>query len=327
VAGHEAVYVEPMLASLATGPTGDGGLVGLTGGYLLELKLDGLRCIGVRNGASVELFSRNHLPFDKRFPTLARAVGAIGAPSFTLDGEIVGLVYGRPDFAALAQGDVDALEYWVFDLAYLLGHDLRQLPLEERKALLAKLVPGDGPVRLAPCVDGDAATLFAQACSDGWEGLVAKRKGSPYRSGRSADWRKLKCVCRQEMVVGGWTPPKGSRRGIGALLVGYYQAGRLHYAGKVGTGFSAALLDELYARLCAIEQGQTPFSSSPEERPVPKERQVRWCRPSLVAEVAFSNWTADGRLRHPSFVALRQDIDPAGVVREGPVPQARARRL
>ncbi len=317
----DAVYVEPMLATLVGAPGANGsGVPGLGDGYLLEWKLDGLRCTGVRNGPSVGLFSRNRLPFDSRFPRLSRALAALPAASFTVDGEIVGLVDGRPDFGALAQGAAEAAEYWLFDLVHLLGHDVRRLPIEERKALLAKLVPDEGPVRLAPCADGDAGTMLHRACSEGWEGLVAKRKGSAYRSGRSSEWLKLKCVCRQEMVIGGWTPPKGSRRGIGALLVGYYDAGRLCYAGKVGTGFSVALSEELCAKLEAEGQHDCPFW------PMPKERPVRWCRPSTVAEIAFSNWTADGRLRHPSFVALRHDKDPALVVRERPAPEARARR-
>lgn len=302
--------------SAASAPGAPGSLAG----YLLEWKLDGLRCIGVRNGPSVDLFSRNHLSFGTRYPGLVRALAALPPDTLTVDGEIIGLVGGRPDFGALVQGAAEGVEYWLFDITFLLGHDVRHLPIEERKALLARIVPLEGTVRLAPSLEGNPLMLFRRSCEDGWEGLVAKRKGSAYCSGRSSDWLKLKCACRQELVVGGWTRPRGSRRGLGALLVGYYEQGELRFAGKVGTGFSTAVLEDLHDRLSVLEQATCPFV------PAPRERQVHWCRPQLVAEVAFGNWTADGRLRHPSFVALREDKMAGEVLREGSVPQARPRR-
>jgi bifunctional non-homologous end joining protein LigD len=301
-------------------------LVGAPGEWLLEPKLDGLRCIAVRNGREVSLFSRNRLPFTGRFPQIVQAVASLPATNFVLDGEVVGIVDHRPNFGALQANFVDRdereapfIEYWVFDLPWLLGHDLRRLPIEERKSLLAKAVPGDGPIRLVPALEGDARQLFEWACEKGWEGIVAKRSGSTYREGRSAEWRKLKCSCRQEMVIGGFTEPRGTRDAFGALLLGYWQQDELVYAGKVGTGFTDATLRELLRALLELERSSSPFAG-----PV-KERSARWVEPELVAEVSFSNWTRDGRLRHPSFLGLRRDKVSREVVREerGPGPASR----
>ncbi len=319
-------------------------LTGPPGEWLLEPKLDGLRCIAVRNGREISLFSRNHLPFTARFPTIVHAVASLPATNFVLDGEVVGIVDGRPNFGAL-QGDFGALqadfgalqarfgalqakfgalqegeaptiEYWVFDLPWLLGQDLRHLPIEERKDLLTQAVPTGGPIRLVPALEGEARQLFEQACEQGWEGMVAKRSGSVYREGRSAEWRKLKCTRRQEMVIGGFTEPRGTRDGFGALLLGYWEQDELVYAGKVGTGFTDATLRGLLRALLKLERPSSPFAS-----PV-TERAAHWVEPSLVAEVSFSNWTRDGRLRHPSFLGLRQDKASRDVVREesGPRP-------
>ncbi len=319
----EAGFREPMLAQarsalLATPDLLPGG----SSNWLMEPKLDGLRGIAVRNRSGVVLYSRNRLPFNGRFPRLVCALGDLPADDFVLDGEVVGLVGGRPDFGALQEGAAHEVGYRVFDLLHLLGHDVRQLPVEERKALLERLlapveVPG---VELVVPLSGPPRQLFEASCRDGWEGLVAKRLGSQYRSGRSPDWVKLKCSCRQEFVVGGWTPPQGSRQGLGALLLGYWEAGRLVYAGKVGTGFDARMLGELVRRLSVLVRASSPFDDK-----VP-EKAPSWAEPSLVAEVAFTNWTSDGRLRHPSFVALREDKPAAGVGREPCGPAAVARR-
>jgi DNA ligase D-like protein (predicted ligase) len=306
---------------LPTGPPGE---------WLLEPKLDGLRCIAVRNGREISLFSRNHLPFTARFPTIVDAVASLPATNFVLDGEVVGIVDGSPNFGglqanfgalqanfgALQAGEAPSIEYWVFDLPWLLGQDLRHLPIEERKNLLTQAVPAGGPIRLVPALEGDARQLFEQACEQGWEGMVAKRAGSVYREGRSAEWRKLKCTRRQEMVIGGFTEPRGTRDGFGALLLGYWEQDGLVYAGKVGTGFTDATLRGLLRALLKLERPSSPFAS-----PV-TERAAHWVEPSLVAEVSFSNWTRDGRLRHPSFLGLRPDKASRDVVREesGPRP-------
>ena len=292
--------------------------------WVFEPKLDGLRCIAVRNGHQVNLCSRNNLSFNARFPDVVKAVAALPATNFVLDGEIVALTDGRPDFGALQQGQAGTVEYRVFDMPWLLGQDLRHLPIEERKKLLSKAVP-EGPfVKLVRSLHGDPGGLLERICQEGWEGLVAKRAGSPYREGRSGDWYKLKCSCRQELVIGGFTEPGGTRTGFGALLLGYWQQGELVYAGKVGTGFTQASLSQLRAQLAGLERPSCPFGA----RVV--ERGAHWVEPELVAEVAFSNWTVDGRLRHPSFLGLRPDKASADVVREecGPrtsVPGSRRR--
>jgi bifunctional non-homologous end joining protein LigD len=309
----------------ARGPRGSVPLTGRPGEWLLEHKLDGLRCIAVRNGDEVALWSRNRLSFSARFPKIVQALRALPASNFVLDGEVVGVRDGRPDFGALQQEEAVAVEYWVFDLLWLLGQDVRHLPIEERKSLLAKTVPEDHEVpdhqelNVVKRLDGELASLFEQVCREGWEGLMAKRAGSAYHEGRSADWYKIKCACRQELVIGGFTEPRGARTGLGALLLGYWRDGELAYAGKVGTGFSQATLNDLLARLSPIRRASSPFS-------VPVvERGARWVEPRLVTEVAFSNWTAEGRLRHPSFLGLRPDKASSDVGREecGPFPGAR----
>jgi bifunctional non-homologous end joining protein LigD len=285
------------------------------GEWLLELKLDGLRCLAVRNGTDIKLYSRNRLLYNQRFGEIARSLASLPVDNFVLDGEIVAMVGGRPDFSALQEGKGEPM-YMVFDLLWLLGRDIRGLPIDQRKQLLEKSVPESSHVKVLKPLAGEPRALLEKACRDGWEGLVAKRSGSPYRAGRSRDWLKLKCVCRQELVVGGFTAPKGSRAGFGALLVGYWQGGRLLYAGKVGTGFSDQVLRQLAAKLRALERPSSPFAEPVEEK------EAHFVEPELVAEVAFSEWTPDGRLRHPSFVGLRPDKPARQVVREGCLPRA-----
>jgi bifunctional non-homologous end joining protein LigD len=305
-------FVPPMLAAPGAllAERAGGPLKAEKGAWLFEPKLDGLRCVAVRNASSVDLWSRNRLRFNERFPEVARSLLALPADNFTLDGEVVALVGGRPSFSALQEGRTGDVVYWVFDLLWLFGRDVRGLPIEQRKALLERVVPESAHVKCLAPLSGEPADLFQQACRDEWEGLVAKRAGSAYRGGRSPDWMKLKCGCRQELVVGGFTSPKGSRSGFGALLLGYWEEGRLVYAGKVGTGFSDAVLRDLTGKLKRLEQPASPFAM------VVKEPGARWVEPVLVAEVAFTNWTTDGRLRHPSFLGLRPDKAAALVGRE-----------
>jgi bifunctional non-homologous end joining protein LigD len=290
-------------------------------GWVLEPKLDGLRCIAVRNGPEVTLFSRNRLAFNSRFPFVVRALGSLATAEFVLDGEVVGISRGRVDFAALQHGDAEAVQYWVFDILWLLGEDLRGLPIEERKRFLRRVVAEGGDLKLVRVLHGEPAELLRRLCEEGWEGVMAKRAGSPYVGGRSPFWQKLKCGCRQELVVGGFTAPKGSRAGFGALLLGYWEEGKLMYAGKVGTGFSEKDLAEISRALAAIEQTSPPFSEAV------KEQGARWVRPELVAEVAFTNWTEDGRLRQPRFLGLRRDKPSSEVRKEkcGPGPLLPAR--
>jgi DNA ligase D-like protein (predicted ligase) len=294
-----------MLASPAKiGPIGDG--------WIYERKMDGLRCICTRDGQDVHLLSRNQLVFDARFPSIVEALRGLPVDQFVLDGELV--VFddqGATSFGHLQRSRGDSeVQLHVFDVLELLGNDARSLPLLERKTLVQKLIPSGGPLYVVEHVTGDPAQLLQQACRSGWEGLIAKRSDGMYRSGRSSDWLKLKCTASQELVIGGWTEPKGARVGFGALLMGYYHDGAFRYAGKVGTGFNGELLLSLHASLQAIERATSPFVDSP------RERGVHWAVPRFVANIGFMEWTNDGRLRHPRFEGLRPDKQAEEVVRE-----------
>jgi DNA ligase D-like protein (predicted ligase) len=280
-------------------------------GWIYERKLDGIRCLAYRGGGEVRLRSRNHLDLDRRFPEVAAALAG-GGPDVVLDGEVVAFDGARTSFARLQQrGERHvAVFYYVFDLLHLGGADTAALPLRARKRLLRAVAPSGGPVRLTPHRNRDGVAFYEEACRKGWEGLIAKRADAPYAHGRSADWLKLKCSAEQELVIGGFTAPKGSRTDLGALLVGHYADGRLRYAGKVGTGFTRAVLRDLAERLAPLEQERSPFAD-----PV-RERGATWVRPRLVAQVGFTEWTRDGRLRHPRFLGLRDDKAPEEVVRE-----------
>ncbi len=285
-----------------------------SGEWVYERKLDGLRCIAVREGSRVELWSRNHLSFNRRFPGLVASVAALPVSSFVLDGEIVAFEEDRTSFQMLQSGAGGEPVLVAFDLLYLLGRSTVGLPLADRADLLRQTLSttAGGPtrVRLSERLAGSPDDLMADACGRGWEGLMAKRADSVYRSGRSSDWRKLKCTARQELVIGGWTEPGGARTGFGALLMGFYDGDRFVYAGKVGTGFDERTLRSLHARLRSLGAPSPPFDQPP------RERGVHWVRPELVAEIAFSEWTRDGRLRHPSFLGLRDDKPAREVVRE-----------
>jgi bifunctional non-homologous end joining protein LigD len=291
-------------------------------GWIYERKLDGLRCVAVRNGAQVELWSRNHLPFTGRFPAVVAALSGLPADNFTIDGELVTFDGDRTSFALLQNSHSKSRpEFHAFDLLHLLGRDTTGLPLSDRLRLLAQAleVVGDD-VRVVSALEGDATTLLDTACREGWEGLIAKRADSTYRSGRSPDWRKLKCTASQELVVGGWTDPSGHRVGLGALLVGHYDDdGALRYAGKVGTGFDDRELDDLRATLAELGTDESPF------RDAGRVKGSHWVRPEMVVAVAFSEWTPDGRLRHPRFEGIRLDKAPTEVRREQPTTETTER--
>lgn len=300
----EGGFVPPMLARLVKSPPdGDG--------WVYERKLDGLRCIAVRLGDRAELWSRSQQPFTGRFPGIVDALRALPVDDVVLDGEIVALEGDRTSFSLLQRPGSRAKPLlYAFDVVHLAGRDLRDRPLLERKQLLAETVGRRGDIRRVDHVEGDAAVLLAQACNDGWEGLIAKRAGGPYRSGRSSDWLKLKCSAGQELVIGGWTEPRGARTHFGALLVGYYDADGLRYAGKVGTGFDTATLADLHRRMTARERRTSPFVDRV------GQKGAHWTEPHLVANFVFTEWTDDGKLRHPRYEGLRPDKDPRAVRRE-----------
>ena len=310
-----ATWQPPMLAQLLRFPDERRPLD--EGEWVYERKLDGLRCLATCNGPEVQLWSRNRLSFTARFPELVAALAALGVEDVTLDGEIVAFdEQGRSSFALLQQSGTAARPVFVvFDVLYLLGNDTRELPLSDRTALLDRVVsrsPQTGPRVIATVerLKGDPARLLDEACSKGWEGLVAKRPASLYCAGRSPDWRKLKCSASQELVVGGWTDPTGSRTAFGALLVGYYDEGRLVFAGKVGTGFSEAELRRLQTMFNERATDDSPFDG------VVRIKGAHWVRPDLVAAVSFTEWTRDGKLRHPRYEGLRTDKAAVEVRRE-----------
>ena len=284
--------------------------------WLYERKLDGIRCLAVRDGGTLTMHSRNDLDLGARYPELADALaGQTGATRFAIDGEVVAFDGSRTSFAALAARGHHPVPvfYYVFDLLWLEGRDVRPLALRTRKRLLRDAIGFADPLRWTAHRNRDGETLFTDACRKGWEGLIAKRADSPYRSTRSRDWQKFKCEAGQELVVGGFTAPRGSRTEFGALLLGYYAGdGTLRYAGKVGTGFDTETLRSIGAQLRELTVDAAPFADPGSIR----ERGVTWVRPKLVAEVAFTEWTSAGRLRHPRFLGLRDDKAASQVVRE-----------
>jgi len=283
--------------------------------WIYERKLDGIRCIAIRSEKSLKLLSRNDLPQNDRYPELVEALEAERCQQFAIDGEVVAFQGSETSFALLAERH----QHWVpvflyvFDVLWLEGHDVRRLPLRTRKRLLRGALQFHGNVCWTQYRNRDGEALFKEACRKGWEGLMAKRADSPYVATRSKDWLKFKCEHGQELVVGGYTEPRGSRVEFGALLLGYYRDGRLEYAGKVGTGFDTETLHELGTELRELKRSDSPFADPGSI----KERHVTWVEPKLVAEVGFTEWTRDGRLRHPRFQGLRDDKDAREVVREG----------
>jgi DNA ligase D-like protein (predicted ligase) len=275
---------------------------------VFERKLDGIRCLAVKTGGRTRLYSRNELSLDDRYPSLVAALDADPAEDLVVDGEAVAFVGGRDRFGG---GEGGELFFYAFDVLFAGGRDVRSLPLEERRTVLEGALRWTDPLRTVEQVTGDGSELLDEACREGWEGLIAKRLGTPYVSTRSRDWLKLKCTRAQELVIGGFTAPRGSRTDLGALLVGHFDDGRLRYAGKVGTGFKRATLRELAERLAPLARETSPFEP---EKGIP--RAATWVEPELVAQIAFMEWTPDGRLRHPSFLGLRFDKAASAVVRE-----------
>ena len=283
--------------------------------WIFERKLDGIRCIAIRDGESLRMLSRNDLSLNERYPELAEALMAQSWQRFAVDGEVVAFAGSQTSFGALAARGRRHVRVFLyaFDLLWLDGSDVRRLPLRSRKRLLRQAIDLKGDLRFTPHRNRDGEAYYAEACRKGWEGLIAKRADSPYSAARSRDWLKFKCDRAQEMVIGGYTPPKGSREELGALLVGHYDDGRLLYAGKVGTGFDRATLRDLAQQLRPLRRADAPFADAH----AIKERGVTWVEPELVAQVGFTEWTRHGRLRHPRFLGLRFDKPAAKVVREG----------
>lgn len=306
----------PQLATLVShSPAGDE--------WLHEMKFDGYRILARVERGAARLLSRNAKDWTAHFPAVAKAVARLPAERAMLDGEVAVLLPdGTTSFQALQNlltGEMSGqLVYMVFDLLHLDGRDLTGTRLEDRKAVLEALLatagPAADPLRFSRHVVGSGPKFLEQACRLGLEGAVAKRRDAPYRSARSTDWQKIKCIKRQEVVIGGYTDPDGSRVGIGALLAGVYEGRKLVYAGKVGTGFTERSLRDLHRRVERLAVSHCPFAVPPTG-----VGRAHWVRPELVAEVAFGQWTNDGKMRHPSFQGLREDKRAVEVVRERPV--------
>ena len=293
MAGAFPAWIEPMTATLTrerfTGPE-----------WIFERKIDGIRMLAFKNERDVRLLSRNRLPQTASYPSVVEAMAKLPVRDVILDGEATG-VWGR-------KGEVS---YHVFDVLWLEGRDVTSLPFEARRAVLAGL-PLRSPMRRVAAVEGSRP--WERACNEGWEGVVAKRRDSSYEHRRSPHWLKMKCEATQELVVGGFTDPRGGRVGLGALLVGYFERRNFVFAGKVGTGFDRKLLLSLRRRLDDLEIPTPPF-----DRAIGLPRLgAHWVRPEIVVQVAFIEWTVHGKLRHPRFLGVRTDKSARKVVRETP---------
>jgi len=278
-------WLEPMAATLTQDRfTGDD--------WLFERKFDGIRLIAYKRGGDVKLYSRNRLL--QNIPPIERAIAAMPVKELILDGEVT---WDRHS------------GYNVFDILWLDGESTTELPLEERRALLAKL-KFKAPLERVDLLDDKQP--WERARRQGWEGVIAKRRGSPYEHRRSKHWLKMKIEASQELVVGGFTDPQGARVGLGALLVGYYEDDDFVFAGKIGTGFDTKLLLDLRKRLDALEIPKTPFTVA---KGLPRLR-AHWVKPSIVVQVSFIEWTDNNKLRHPRLIGVRFDKSPREVVRE-----------
>lgn len=316
-------FVEPMQAkSLNSPPAGD---------WLYEIKFDGWRALALKGGSQCRVLSRNEKDFGAKFPEIMASVAQLDVQDAILDGEIVALdTEGRSSFQLLQAYDLGEkrppIFFYAFDLLQLDGADLRSRPIEDRKALLEHILTDPpGVLRMSPTLGGDAKSLLQQARRLGLEGLIGKRSGSAYETGRrSGTWIKLKLVLEQEFVIGGYTDPEGSRRHIGSLIVGYYRGRELIFAGKVGTGFTAKLLRSLHSRFRDLARETCPFTNLPMPRgsrwgkaiTQSEMKHCHWLDPRIVCQVKFGEWTRDGRLRQPVFLGLREDKNAREVVRE-----------
>ncbi|HEX9199781.1 MAG TPA: DNA ligase D, partial [Acidobacteriaceae bacterium] len=320
----QPAFLSPQLAQQAESPPANDG-------WLHELKLDGYRMQGRKDGSKVQLLTRKGLDWTHRMPTIAAEIARLPADKATLDGEVVVL---RPDgntsFADLQAAFQNNarnphLTYFAFDLLHLNGHNPRNLPLRDRKALLSELVApiADDILHISDHIETDGPTLFRNACKMRAEGIISKRAAAKYCEGRSSDWIKCKCLHEQEFVIGGYTLPGAGHtgmRGVGALILGYYKDKKLIYAGRTGTGFTQKTHKLLRDKLEPLEQSSTPF----EKPPIEARSGAHWVKPTLVAQVRFANWTADNLVRQAAFLGLREDKPAAEVTRETSAPTPRS---
>lgn len=311
----ESLFPKTISAQLATlvnkPPRGEG--------WLQEAKLDGYRILAMKHNKKIQLITRNHNDWTPVFPAVAEAIADLPVKKAIFDGEVVVLnKEGRPDFQSLQNSIKDGLKapfiYYLFDLLYLEQYDLRSLPLIERKSLLAPLIAAaaSSTLRYSDHIMGQGDDVFNRACEMGLEGIIAKQIHSSYEGKRSLNWLKIKCSQRQEFVIGGFSIPKGARDYFGSLFIGVFnERGEFVHTGNVGTGFTDKTIKSLYEKLKPLIIEKSPFKKRP-----PDSKTATWVRPELVIEVAFSQWTQDGRLRHPSFKGLRLDKPASDVIEE-----------
>jgi len=320
-------FIDPMKAKLMENPPA-------TGGWIYELKFDGIRLIAIKSHEKVSLLSRNQNDLSARFPEIVDAIQNLPVDECVLDGEVVALdEEGRSSFQLLQalemEGRKSPVYFYAFDLLQLDGKDLVSLPLEARKNVLEKLCAtvGDPRIRYSGAIGGDASQLLKEVQRRGLEGIIGKLRNSIYEPGRrSGAWIKLKCVTEQEFVIGGYTPPQGARKHFGAVLVGYYKDRDLVFAGKVGTGFTTKSLATFHKKFRAEQRADCPFVDLPSKQngqwvlgiTPSMMKKIHWINPKFVAEIKFAEWTRDGKLRAPVFIALREDKKPREVVREEP---------
>lgn len=282
-------------------------------GWIFEIKWDGYRTIAQIQNKQVQIYSRNQLSFNHLFPQISHALTTLDIHSAIFDGELVVLdSSGKSQFQLLQnysksnKGDV---LYYVFDLLYLNGQDLRNHPLVERKKILDNLITNKNKlIKFSDHIEEKGILLFKTVVANGLEGIIAKNSQSTYQMRRSKEWLKIKTTCRQEVVIGGFTEPKGSRQYFGSLVVGVYKKRKLYYVGKVGTGFTEESLATIYKQIKLLTQENAPFENSPKGL-----GKVFWLKPRLVCEVVFTEWTQDGKMRHPTFQGMRIDKEPGNV--------------
>ncbi len=301
--------ISPMLATLTDKPFD-------RKGWIFEIKWDGYRAIGFKKGERTELLSRNEKSFTSRFHTIAEELKKLPG-TFVVDGEIVLFdEQGRSSFQLMQNYNKvkkGTPLYYLFDILSLNGKDLRNLPLIERKKILKTLI-GKGKlksIKYCDHIDEHGIAFFKAAAKKGFEGIIAKKADSAYQFSRSSDWLKIKAIQRQEVVIGGFTEPKGSRKRFGALLVGVYEKNKLIYTGHIGGGFNFQLLTDVHEKLKKLITPTCPFASPPHPN-----SPVTWVKPKLVCEVAFAEWTQEGMMRQPIFKGLRIDKAPKDVIRE-----------
>ncbi len=309
-------WTNPMLATLTDDYFSDPE-------WIYERKLDGVRCLVFCDQGEIRIMSRNRNKLNAMYPELTEALKKEAADNYVVDGEIVTFDGNLTSFSKLQQrinvenpdddliSEVPVMLY-LFDILYQDGKDVSGKPLRERKSLLKETFAFRDPLRYCQHRNEEGEAYFREACGKGWEGIIAKNAAAPYKHSRSRDWLKFKCTHQQELVIVGYTEPQGERVRFGALLVGYYEGEKLHFAGKVGTGFTDQELRDLYDSMVPLEQEEPPVRETVEEN------DIHWIRPELVAEIGFTEWTRDNKLRHPRYLGMRHDKKAKNVVKEAP---------